>query len=129
MHAPKGFGKRYFTLSAIQAYAGSITLHRHASSTQAHHLRVSEECDEETGVEEEELLLLEETASAVLPGGRRRPCHCNLHFHRRTCAKLRAHNLQKRSVSPYRLTRSTLSPPLRRHFHPTYNDYIYQGPL
>jgi hypothetical protein len=113
MHAPKGFGKRYFTLSAIQAYAGSITLQRRACSTQAHHLRVSEECDEEAVIEEDELLLLEETASAVLPGGRRRPCHCNLHFNRRTSAALRNHPRAKNSVTPYRQTFSTLSPPSR----------------
>ncbi|MEJ2501411.1 MAG: TonB-dependent receptor plug domain-containing protein, partial [Campylobacterales bacterium] len=129
MHAPKGFGKRYFTLSAIQAYAGSITLQRRASSTQAHHRRVGEECDEEALTDEDELLLLEETASAVLPGGRHRPCHCNRFFHRRTCAKLRTHNLPKRSVSPYRLTRSTLSPPKQAFCFTRYDSYIQRNPV
>lgn len=117
MRAPKGFGKRYFTLSAIQAYSGSVTLRRCESSTRAHHRMVSEEADEETALEEDDPLLLEAIASA-LPGGRHRPCHCNLHFHRLACRSLRSHKRPKRFISPYRYTHSTLSPPSVPFFHP-----------
>lgn len=116
MRAPKGFGRRYFTLSAIQAYSGSIALQRCASSTTAHHRRVSDECDDAEAVEEEDLPTLE-ALRAVPPGSRRRPCHCNLHFHRLACRRLRSHDRARHSVSPYRYIRSTLSPPLMTLFN------------
>jgi hypothetical protein len=124
MHAPKGFGKRYFSLTAIQAYAGAVTLHRCAASTYAHHRRVSDECEEESPVEEDDPQTLE-TVQRVLPGGgRRRSCHCNRFFHRRTCTTLRDHPRAKIPLSPYRYTHSTLSPPAAvpyRHLYPTYH--------
>ncbi len=110
MRAPKGFGKRYFTLSAVQAYSGGITLHRVESSARAHHRMVSDECDDEDGIEEDDAPTPENVAAA-LPGGRRRPCLCNLHFHRLSCARLHSHRRPKRFQSPYRYSRSTLSPP------------------
>ena len=112
MRAPKGFGKRYFTLSAIQAYSGSVTLHRSESRTQAHHRSACDECDEETVLEEDDPVLILESTAAALPGSSRRACHCNLHFHRLACRRLRSHDRPKRFVSPYRYIRSTLSPPL-----------------
>jgi len=122
MRAPKGFGKRYFTLSAIQAYSGGVTLQRCESRLLAHHRQVSDECDDETSPEEDDPLLCETTLQE-LPGGRRRPCHCNRHFHRRACRHLRSHPRPKRFVRSYRLTFSVLAPP-RRIFipHPTNND-------
>jgi len=110
MRAPKGFGKRYFTLSAVQAYSGGAVLARAWNSTRAHHRMVSEECDEDSAAEEDDTLLLE-TAIAELPGGRRRACHCNHHFHRRTRRALRHHARPHTPPVPYRHTRSTLSPP------------------
>jgi len=116
MRAPKGFGKRYFTLSAIQAYSGSVTLQRSQSALVAHHRRISEECDDEALLEEDDPLLAE-SAAPELPGGGRRPCHCNRHFHRRTCRHLRSHNRPKRLIRTYRLTFSILAPPKNDSFH------------
>jgi len=112
MRAPKGFGKRYFTLSAIQAYAGSITLHRTSQRTQSHHLQVSDEREEETAPEEEDLLAAD-AAPGTLPGGYRRPCHCNRFFHRRAWRTLRARPRALTSLGSYRYTYSALSPPPR----------------
>ncbi|WP_345972811.1 hypothetical protein [Sulfurimonas diazotrophicus] len=109
MRAPKGFGKRYFTLSAIQAYSAVTTLQRRENRTLAHHGIVSDERDDEMALEDEEMAL--EPAAAELPGGRRRPCHCNLHFHRLACRRLRTHDRPRRTRNPFRHTRSTLSPP------------------
>jgi len=108
MRAPRGFGKRYFTLSAIQAYSAVTTLERRENRTLAHHGMVSDESDDAC-LEEDEAAL--EPATTELPGGRRRPCHCNLHFHRLACRRLRSHNRPKRARNPFRYTRSTLSPP------------------
>ncbi|MHC3993405.1 hypothetical protein ACXWTF_01125 [Thiomicrolovo sp. ZZH C-3] len=109
MRVPRGFGKRYFTLSAIQAYSAVSTLQRHENSTLAHHGMVSDECDDEACLEEDETAL--ELVATELPGGRHRPCHCNLHFHRLACRRLRSHNRPRRARNPFRYTRSTLSPP------------------
>lgn len=108
MRAPKGYGKHYFTLSAIQAFSGMAMLQRSQSRTVAHHRKVSDERDETETCEEDDPLLLE-TLAAALPGGRRRSCHCNRHFQRRTCAVLRNHPRPKTTPTPYR--HSTLSPP------------------
>lgn len=109
MRAPKGFGKNYFTLGAILAYASSASLLSVHTGMQAHHRSICDEEEDETANEEDDPLLVE--TSALPAGFRRRPCHCNLHFHRLTRCRLRSHNRQKRFVSPYRFTRSTLSPP------------------
>jgi len=111
MRAPKGFGKRYFTLGAIQAYAGTMTLRRSESSMHAHHLQVSDECDGEEAVEEEDPFLQEIQAPELSGPGHRRPCHCSRLFHRRACAALRNHPRAKSSVSPYRYMHATLAPP------------------
>lgn len=110
MRAPKGYGKRYFTLSAIQAFSGAVTLQRRESRTVAHHRMVSDECDETETSEEDDPLLLE-ALTAALPGGRRRLCHCNRLFQRRTCAVLRNHPRPKTLVNPSPYQHSTLSPP------------------
>ncbi|WP_345985686.1 hypothetical protein WCX49_00825 [Sulfurimonas sp. HSL-1656] len=109
MRAPRGFGKRYFTLSAIQAYSAVTTLEHRENRTLAHHGMVSDESDDEACLEEDEAAL--EPATTELPGGRHRPCHCNLHFHRLACRHLRSHNRPRRARNPFRYTRSTLSPP------------------
>jgi hypothetical protein len=109
MRAPRGFGKRYFTLSAIQAYSAVTTLQRRENRTLAHHGMVSDESDDDACLEEDETT--PELTAAELPGGRRRPCHCNLHFHRIACRRLRSHNRPRRARNPFRYTRSTLSPP------------------
>lgn len=111
MRAPKGFGKRYFTLGAIQAHSATLTLQRCTISTLAHHRTVSVENDEDAPPDEDDPLT-PEALQPALPGGRRRACHCNLHFYRRTCKYLRIYNRPRRSVSPYRYTHATLAPPI-----------------
>lgn len=109
MRAPKGFGKNYFSLGAILAYSSSVTLCSASTAAMAHHRSICDEEEDETANEEDDPLLVE--TSALPAGSRRRPCHCNLHFHRLACRRLRSHDRPKRFISPYRYTYSTLSPP------------------
>ncbi len=123
MRAPKGFGKNYFSLSAILAYASSASLLSAHTGMQAHHQSICDEEEEETAIEEDDPLLVE--TSALPAGSRRRPCHCNLHFHRLACRRLRSHDRPKRFISPYRYTCSTLSPP--KSVYPSNQNIINQG--
>ncbi|RUM61784.1 MAG: TonB-dependent receptor [Sulfurimonas sp.] len=61
MSRPKGFGKNYFTLSAIQAYSAQVTLTRRLTTVAAHHHRCADDEDIEVSVsaEDDPLLLLE----------------------------------------------------------------------
>ncbi len=76
MKRPKGFGKRYFSLTAIQAYAVAPKLHARFVSyqTSTYHSSVHEE-EEEDPPEE----LLEATTCTLS----QKPCHCNCYFRAR----------------------------------------------
>jgi len=111
MRAPKGFGKRYFTLSAIQAYAGNMGLLRRGIRTRLYHLRGVNPYGEAASADEEELQTPENGPASLAAGTHRRPCHCNRHFRHRTGIALRAHPHPKASANPTRYTYTTLSPP------------------
>lgn len=110
MHAPKGFGKRYFTLSAIQAYSGGATLMRTQRSICSHHEAVLECHDRESETESDDPPPPPGHIPA-LPSGGHRSCHCNLFFYRRTCRRLNLHYRPKRMRRHHRHLYSTLSPP------------------
>lgn len=116
MRAPKGFGKRYFTLAAIQAHSGHAALQRSHTGLLARHRTVAEASDDEECAEEDDPLLTETLAQELPGGGRRRPCHCNRHFHRRACRHLRRHDRPRQFIETYRLTFSVLAPPRRHAF-------------
>ncbi len=59
MSRPKGFGKNYFTLLAIQAYSTQVTLTRHVTVAMLHHQTCTEDDDIPTLVEEDPLWFLE----------------------------------------------------------------------
>ena len=88
MKAPKGFGKRSFSLALIQAYSGTARLRGRMEAFALHHRERTFAPEEE---EEEDPPLLEEAASPCLQQGR--PCHCNCFFLRRTrltlCRRIR----------------------------------------
>ena len=65
---PKGFGKKYFTLAAIQAHASHVTLSRIATKIEAQHLIFSQEDDLDELLEDEELQLLESSLEVLSHG-------------------------------------------------------------
>ncbi|GEM_PF-2899065 len=57
MSSPKGFGKNYFTLAAIQAYSASVTLTRSMTPVVSHHRFVPDEADRLDTITDDPLLL------------------------------------------------------------------------
>ena len=78
-----GFGKKYFTLCSIQAYAVAPKLHSVITSYKSHlsaKLSLSSENDDEE--EESPPLLQESLLSCFLQN--KKPCHCDCVFKRKT---------------------------------------------
>ncbi|MGE0051795.1 MAG: hypothetical protein AB7S49_09740 [Arcobacter sp.] len=77
-----GFGKKYFTLSSIQAYAVAPKLQSIVTSCKNHlnkKLLLSSDCNEE---EESPPSLQENLSLPILLNSK--PCHCDCFFRRRT---------------------------------------------
>ena len=77
-----GFGKKYFTLCSIQAYAVAPKLHSVITSYKSHlstKLSISSENDDE----EESVPILQENLISYLIQ-RTKPCHCDCVFRRKT---------------------------------------------
>lgn len=89
MKLPKGFGKNYFTLSAITATANQVTMRAQTSRVQSFHM-LNFESDELDGLEEEEELAI--LCPLELS---KKPCHCNYHFLRCTLKTLKLYYNQK----------------------------------
>lgn len=106
MRAPKGFGKNYFTLNAIQAYVSTQRLGQNAHRVRTHRenrLQIAEEAD---NIEEPPPDLLSPIHPFPSQGGL-----CNCRFARLSHLCLRNHTSAKKlTVSPIH-THSTLSPP------------------
>lgn len=78
-----GFGKKYFTLSSIQAHSVAINLHSVITSAKNHlstKLLLSSENDDEE--EESPPNLQESLLSCFLQN--KKPCHCDCVFKRKT---------------------------------------------
>ncbi len=107
MRAPKGFGKNYFTLAAIQA----TVVQHHLSATsvriQASHLIQPDWETKESDDEELEELLSCATLSLPTHAG-----HCNCFYNRITRNRIRHNNRPKQYVQPYLYANSVTSPPL-----------------
>ena len=106
MRAPKGFGKNYFTLAAIQA---SVVQH-HLSATavrvnDAHLVHTEWEQEESENEELEELLC---TSTFTLPT---HAGHCNCYYHRVTRNLILQNSQAKLTVKPYLYANSVTSPP------------------
>jgi len=83
MKLPRGFGKNYFTLSAITATVNQVAISANTSRVQHFHT-TSFANDELDGLEEEEEL------STLCPLQlSAKPCHCNYYFLRYTRKTLR----------------------------------------
>lgn len=86
MRMPKGFGRNYFSLTAIQATVTAVTIHAVHTATQllTHHLISVDEADDDPNA----LLLSELSILTVTsePDSRPQPrsCHCNCYYKRKT---------------------------------------------
>ncbi len=107
MRMPKGFGKNYFTLAAIQA---SVVQH-HLSATSVRiasdHLIYPEFEEKESEPEALEELLCSSTFSLPTHAG-----HCNCYYHRVTRNLILQNSKAKLTVKPYLYANSVTSPPL-----------------
>lgn len=115
MRAPKGFGKNYFSLAAIQAHVSTITLSQTSVRTHAHHL---DGFEEENAQEEEddpnELLLatiVSTPKTSSHPSSRGRRCHCNVHFKHKTTCHIQRFNIPKLFILPFEFSNASVSPP------------------
>ncbi len=109
MRSPKGFGKNYFSLAAIQAYSSSACSHAVYTAARTHTRSYGISADDESeappGEEICDLLLDEQPE----PSGR--PCHCNCFFRRRTRAVERRVRFNKRPLCRCRRTKTGIAPP------------------
>jgi hypothetical protein len=115
VRSPKGFGRNYFTLAAIQAYSSSACAHAVYTAVRTHARRDGLRADDDRDAPPEDEvadLLLEEQQ----PEPSRRPCHCNCFFRRRTRAVRRRVRFNRRPLCRCRKTKSGIAPPFPRFF-------------
>lgn len=115
MRTPKGFGKNYFTLAAIQAYSSSACSHAVTTAVRTHtrDYGLCADDDYEAPPQEEIAdLLLEERPEPS------QPCHCNCFFRRRTRTVVQRVRCGKRPLSRFRKTKTGIAPPLASLIHP-----------
>jgi len=106
MRMPKGFGKNYFTLAAIQATVVQHHLSATSVRVQASHLIHSDFDQEESEETELEELLCSSTFSLPTHAG-----HCNCFYKRITRNRIRNNATPKQYVQPYLYANSVTSPP------------------
>jgi len=126
MRTPKGFGKNYFTLSAIQAYSSGIRLDAIAAVARTHTRFYGTSADDDFEAPPEE-----EIAAALLtelpePSS---PRHCNCFYRRRTRTVERRVRAARRLVCRCRKTKTGISPPLFPIFPTLRNHTDIQGIL
>ena len=107
MRRPKGFGKNYFSLSAICAYSSASVLHAQCTSfTQSSRNFSFDTLDEEEDPLEE-LELLQESAFTPNTSS----CHCNCYFKRLLYRLAQIFKFQPQTFFIYLKTRSGIAPP------------------
>ncbi len=77
---PRGFGKNYFTLSAILAYSVSRTLHAKENRIK----RVRDNLRRHSEIADDEICDPPELTSSGTPVVATTPCHCNCYYKRKT---------------------------------------------
>ena len=108
MRLPKGFGKNYFTLAAIQASVSQNSLQATSVSIKNHHLyRICE--SEASEAETDDPLLLE---PFLIVNTHKEAGQCNCYFKRLTQTRLRHNADENLFISTHLFTNSTISPPL-----------------
>jgi hypothetical protein len=109
MKLPRGFGKNYFSLSAITATVNAISLKKEAARVQKFHRVQLFESDE--AEELAELELLEPICfSAVL---QTKACHCNCFFLGKTKKSLKLFALAQYDTPFYSIYYTDSSPPVK----------------
>ena len=110
MRAPKGFGRNYFSLAAIQAYSSATVLHGETTRTHTISQQRDRESESEAEADDSPDILECSSQRPVYP----RPsgsCHCNCFFRRKTRNTIKNHPLPKRFQRPFRIANSSISPP------------------
>jgi len=108
MRRPKGFGKNYFSLSAICAYSSASVLHAQCTSFTQSSRNISFETldEEEDPLEDLELLQCSTTVRVKSSS-----CHCNCYFKRLLYRLTQFLKFQRQTFFIYRNTRSGIAPP------------------
>jgi len=107
MKLPRGFGKNYFSLSAITATVNQITLHKEVSRVQDFHTKLSSEEDAIEELEEDDLALCQTQQLSS------KACHCNCFFRALTSKTLKLFTVMKIYHDYYISLNTTTSPPIR----------------
>jgi len=106
MKLPRGFGKNYFSLSAITATVNAISLKSEA--TRVHKFHIFGSFDSSDSSELEEDLELETTCVEQLTT---KACHCNCFFLNKTKKVLRSFCTPKQNLHFYAILNTDISPP------------------
>ena len=106
MRMPKGFGKNYFTLAAIQASV--VQHHLDATSVRISTTHLLNDDSEKAEREEEvlETLLISPTLSLPTHAG-----HCDCYYRQRTRKHIRLNAKPQQNIQPYIYSNSVTSPP------------------
>ena len=108
MHRPKGFGKNYFSLSAICAYSSAATMHSQCTAMTQSSRNFSFERLEEEDEPIEELELLQESTFTQPSSS----CHCNCYFKRLLYRLTQIFKFHSQTFFIFIKNRSGLAPPL-----------------
>jgi len=115
MSTPKGFGKNYFTLAAIQAYSAHAIEQQCSARVHAYTIQMGDECDEVSEEEEADELLSCVQLSLPEHAG-----HCNCYYHRITRNRILENPQQKLFISTRQFSNSVSSPPIQPSTFYTY---------
>jgi len=107
MKLPRGFGKNYFSLSAITATANAVTLHQQSTCVQ----KIDLQGYGESKSDRLEKLLDEEMEADCLLQLSLKACHCNCYFLSRAKKVLRSLHSPKQNLHFYALLNTDISPP------------------
>lgn len=107
MIQPKGFGKKYFTLAAIQAYSAQAALQSLTTKIESRHLIFANDDEIEENLEED-ILLENSIATVTLQNA----SHCSCYYSAYSRCKIKTHPSQKSSLNNIQSLKPSNSPPL-----------------
>ena len=105
MRLPRGFGKNYFTLSAITATVNQASVNTTSSRVRSFHLLSVQGQESESELEEEELLVVCPLQLS------KKPCHCNCYFLKKTRKTLKLFFNPKLFFNYFKTLNNSISPP------------------
>ncbi len=110
MRYPRGFGGRYFTLTAIQALSSETVLHALNSAYLSRAVVYS--LFEQNGSDDPPDEEFECPCSNRLRRDNSKPCHCNCLFRRRAWLLFHLSKFFRRTLCRCRKTKTGLAPPI-----------------